>query len=29
MDGSLTRGNASGFLVLDSPAGRSRVFLGD
>ena len=25
----LTRGNASGFLVLDSPAGQSRVFLGD
>ena len=22
----MTRGNASGFLVLDSPAGRSRVF---
>ena len=25
----LTRGNASGFLVLDSPAGWSRGFLGD
>ena len=24
--GGMTRGNASGFLVLDSPAGQSRVF---
>ena len=27
--GWVTRGNASGFLVLDSPAGWSRVFLRD